>query len=414
MRSVALLVILLMLATGCELLPGSQGAEPTRRPLPPTPTSLLPATQTPTLVASPRPTGSPTTTPLTTTTTTPTALGPRAVIYFTTLMPGIGVVPVGVLRSLSRQPRSVEERAQLTAEALLQAKPSVDEAKGGLTTSVPAQASLRGLRVQGQVAALDMAAPGTTQADPAFLLQLLFTLVELEGVNGVTVQLNGQPVWSSPVIPADLFGGSVYLKRHVLQDREEFRAVAQTLGISQRALLRSSGLSPDADAAPGQQLAAYFYLVEPGDTMTRLARRFATTVVDLVEANSLSDPNRVVSGQPLALPSQPPSQELSGAAIIVDQPSEGDSIASPVTVSGWARVFEGAVEAEVRDPSNQVLGRGFTTASAGAPRKAPFRLTITFPQPVSAQRGAIAVFSRNPRDGSIVNLVTSTVTLAAK
>lgn len=46
------------------------------------------------------------------------------------------------------------------------------------------------------------------------------------------------------------------------------------------------------------------YVVRPGDTLTAIAARAGTTVTALADANDLADPDRIVAGQRLTVPSQ--------------------------------------------------------------------------------------------------------------
>ena len=46
-------------------------------------------------------------------------------------------------------------------------------------------------------------------------------------------------------------------------------------------------------------------LVRPGDTLTSIAARYHTTVAALVAANHISNPNMVVIGTTLQVPTQP-------------------------------------------------------------------------------------------------------------
>jgi len=47
-----------------------------------------------------------------------------------------------------------------------------------------------------------------------------------------------------------------------------------------------------------------YYIVRPGDTLFRIARRFNTTVDALVAANRITNPNRLSIGQRLIIPAE--------------------------------------------------------------------------------------------------------------
>lgn len=54
----------------------------------------------------------------------------------------------------------------------------------------------------------------------------------------------------------------------------------------------------DDDAAAGPRV----YVVESGDTLSEIARRFDTTVEAIVRANDISDPDVIDVGQELEIP----------------------------------------------------------------------------------------------------------------
>jgi LysM repeat protein/peptidoglycan/xylan/chitin deacetylase (PgdA/CDA1 family) len=62
------------------------------------------------------------------------------------------------------------------------------------------------------------------------------------------------------------------------------------------------------DAVSGRRISAAgepiprYYIIQPGDTLWRLAKRFNTTVKDLVEANDIKDPNLIIVGRRLIIP----------------------------------------------------------------------------------------------------------------
>jgi LysM repeat protein len=69
------------------------------------------------------------------------------------------------------------------------------------------------------------------------------------------------------------------------------------------------GDTPAEAAAPGPVTTgnpAETYVVQPGDTLATIARRFGVTVADLARANGINDPNRVNGGTLLRIGTEPP------------------------------------------------------------------------------------------------------------
>lgn len=87
--------------------------------------------------------------------------------------------------------------------------------------------------------------------------------------------------------------------------------------------------------------------------------------------------------------------------IRVDEPESGDTVTSPLSLSGSARAFEGTVEVEVRvDGSDEAIGVGFVTGSGG-PEAGPFEGTVEFDAPGTGG-GAVVFISRSPEDGRVL------------
>jgi hypothetical protein len=91
-------------------------------------------------------------------------------------------------------------------------------------------------------------------------------------------------------------------------------------------------------------------------------------------------------------------------AIWVYRPQPGQKVASPLYVTGSARVFEGTVQARLLAGDDRVLARNFGTATAGAPERGDFEIILRFETP-DAGKGWLEVFSQSPRDGSEENKV---------
>ncbi len=116
---------------------------------------------------------------------------------------------------------------------------------------------------------------------------------------------------------------------------------------------------------------------------------------------------------PTATVAPSPSPSGSPGVITVARPAAGDEVRSPARVQGTASVFEAAIQANVRNARGEVVGTVNGTASAGAPERGTYDLSIPF-KVEGRQNGAVEVFSRSPRDGSIINLVSVPVVLVGQ
>jgi murein DD-endopeptidase MepM/ murein hydrolase activator NlpD len=96
------------------------------------------------------------------------------------------------------------------------------------------------------------------------------------------------------------------------------RAVAELNGIlnpnliyvGQRLLIPNSG-----DSTP---LLSQIHIVQPGETLTRIASRYETTISAIVAANDLANPSLIFVGQRLVIPGSTPSTPLPSPFIAVE------------------------------------------------------------------------------------------------
>jgi hypothetical protein len=86
-------------------------------------------------------------------------------------------------------------------------------------------------------------------------------------------------------------------------------------------------------------------------------------------------------------------------AILVESPTPGASVTSPVTVSGISNTFEANVRYDVTDAGGAVVDDGFTTATAGTGTWGEFSFT-TAPDPGDV---TLTVFQESAEDGSRVD-----------
>ena len=84
------------------------------------------------------------------------------------------------------------------------------------------------------------------------------------------------------------------------------------------------------------------------------------------------------------------------AAIDVESPQAGDTVSSPVTISGTANVFEGNVQIAITDSAGTEVASTFTT-TAGSP--GDFSKAVEF-KVAEAGPGVITVFSEEAATGA--------------
>jgi hypothetical protein len=110
----------------------------------------------------------------------------------------------------------------------------------------------------------------------------------------------------------------------------------------------------------------------------------------------------------------PTSAATAEPAISVDSPQDGDTVGVPIKVRGTASVFEATLQVAVKDSRGNTLCQVVTMASEGAPGRGDYEVEIAFPPPAEAMEGSIDAFTESPKDGSVEDLVSVPVTIAAE
>jgi LysM repeat protein len=65
-----------------------------------------------------------------------------------------------------------------------------------------------------------------------------------------------------------------------------------------------TGASGEDSAAPQPTPTFRRYVIVPGDTLSRVAARFNTSVRAIVELNNITNPNRILYGQIIRIPNE--------------------------------------------------------------------------------------------------------------
>lgn len=161
--------------------------------------------------------------------------------------------------------------------------------------------------------------------------------------------------------------------------------------------------------------AGIIHVVQPGDTVGKLAWRYGVRSMEIVVANNLANPNRIYAGQKLLIPVSSTvgtwlSAEAAGSAacpceaLVIANPAPGVTVTSPFTVTGLAAASAPSLVVAVLDGSAQEIGRAYGFAKVGSGSYAPFAIPVTFTVPANSQPGRIQVWSMSPRDGAIEHL----------
>lgn len=90
-------------------------------------------------------------------------------------------------------------------------------------------------------------------------------------------------------------------------------------------------------------------------------------------------------------------------AILIESPCVGDSVGSPLVVSGTANTFEAAFNVELLDSGGKTLAKEAVTATAGSGTRGTFQASIPFS--TSAGSGTLVAYEVSQETGSRIHEV---------
>jgi hypothetical protein len=89
-------------------------------------------------------------------------------------------------------------------------------------------------------------------------------------------------------------------------------------------------------------------------------------------------------------------------AILVDDPSPGEPVTSPLRATGTANTFEATFSYSLKDATGNEIAHDFVTATSGTGERGTFDFTAPFTVDI-AQDGTLAVFELSAEDGSVIH-----------
>jgi spore germination protein len=100
-----------------------------------------------------------------------------------------------------------------------------------------------------------------------------------------------------------------WMKIHVVQRGENLWMLSQRYGISINQIATVNELPNPNQLVVGQALviptAPHQYIVKPGDSLWMIAQRYGTTVQAIAQANQITSPYQIYVGQILTIPEKP-------------------------------------------------------------------------------------------------------------
>lgn len=148
--------------------------------------------------------------------------------------------------------------------------------------------------------------------------------------------------------------------------------------------------------------------------------RLAQVVFTLTQFPSVQGVNFMLDGKPIDVlggegiiidhPMTRADYEDMSPAILVESPTLGDTVSSPVRVTGTANVFEAVFRVNIVDWDGLIIADERVQASSGTGTSGTFDVTVNYPSG-HAGEGSLIVFENSAKDGSPTNVVEIPIVL---
>ncbi|HVC33955.1 MAG TPA: LysM peptidoglycan-binding domain-containing protein [Chloroflexota bacterium] len=185
-------------------------------------------------------------------------------------------------------------------------------------------------------------------------------------------------------------------KAYYVVDGDTLTSIAQQFGVSTTSIAAANGLQPNEDLLAIHQklmippLPGMLHVVQEGDTLSALARRYSADFDQIALANGLKDPFTLTVGQTLVIPGgRPPATAPAAAPPTPPRTTytvqQGDSVISIATAFGVARsalvAANNLTDPDVLHPGQQITIPRGSGPPAAQPVVAPTPTPTTAPSP---------------------------------
>ena len=145
-----------------------------------------------------------------------------------------------------------------------------------------------------------------------------------------------------------------------------------------------------------------------------MAMRLAQVVFTLTQFSTVQGVSFMLDGEPVEVfggegiildhPVDRSDYEELSPAILVESPTVGNSVSSPLRVRGTANVFEATFRINITDWDGKIIADEVVKASSGTGTRGTFDVTIPF-EVDRAGLGSLIAFENSAKDGSPTNVV---------
>ncbi|NOZ71583.1 MAG: LysM peptidoglycan-binding domain-containing protein [Chloroflexi bacterium] len=138
-------------------------------------------------------------------------------------------------------------------------------------------------------------------------------IIQLNALSNPNELRVGQQLRIPGVAPAN--AASVSGKVHIVQPGDTLFSIAQQYGISMDALAAQNQITdpdnlmvgqvlqiPTGRGATGSEAGVRIHVVQPGETLSKIASQYGVSADAIMQANGITDPNRIIAGAQLTIP----------------------------------------------------------------------------------------------------------------